>query len=383
MEAKDIQLNQKLEIINQQIDKAFQNLSNNINKKFETALGQIREKVAKRNFVQRLKNIREIPNIPLIPNLDGNEKFNYLINPIIFCLANLEVIVELSFGERKEIKDIIQKIKGNNPFILYFIYLIRNMRDKRNLAVDYVSIHNYLKQVLGGSEIYMSQDPKFLINSILSILETEIKLPNYQGNNIPNIITDNFSTTIKTSEICNSCKLLVKESKEKQLVSELYLHKPVINITESLFSTFSSLLTKEEKKICEYCKNPLTTKKSIENSKKYLILNLNRENDPDKKMKLKYSNVLTIEETKDNQENQEVNYELISALADINDVENNVKLDQKNLNKINRDKLKIYFKNFINNKWYKVINGKLEDFNGNIEEELSNIMPNILIYKRI
>ena len=39
-------------------------------------------------------------------------------------------------------------------------------------------------------------------------------------------------------------------------------------------------------------------------------------------------------------------------------------------------------KNYINNKWYKYVNGKQKDIIGNIQEEINSKNPNILIYKQ-
>ena len=112
----------------------------------------------------------------------------------------------------------------------------------------------------------------------------------------------------------------------------------------------------------------------------YLIFNLNREDDPEKKMKLKYKIPLKLNEEKSN---KEYHYELILALVNINtNIKGKSDPEIKSINAINKEVFQLYFKNFINDKSYRIINGKLEEFNGDINIEISKHNPNILIYKR-
>lgn len=83
-------------------------------------------------------------------------------------------------------------------------------------------------------------------------------------------------------------------------------------------------------------------------------------------IKIKYSTELKLTEEKNDKE-YEHEYELILALTDKNNEQNNYIL---------------FFKNFINDKWYKLFNGKNEDIKENIKDEINKTNPNILIYKK-
>jgi len=117
--------------------------------------------------------------------------------------------------------------------------------------------------------------------------------------------------------------------------------------------------------------------KSVENLKKYLIININREKESQNLIKLKYSSLkLKGVDNKDN------NFELISALCDINTNTGNIEPNElKKINEKNGNDFKIFFKNFINDKWYANTEMKEEiDIEKVLNEECK---PNILIYKRV
>ena len=96
-------------------------------------------------------------------------------------------------------------------------------------------------------------------------------------------------------------------------------------------------------------------------------------------MKIDYSTPLKFSIETQNHEHKKYEYELISALCDINTTNINLNV----INEINKQSFKLFFKNFINDKWFKIININPEEFNGNIQAEISNYKPNILIYKKI
>ena len=129
---------------------------------------------------------------------------------------------------------------------------------------------------------------------------------------------------------------------------------------------------------CELCGNLIIKTKSLKNLKKYLIINLDRKNDPQNLMNFIPSNPLIIYETKEDNENKEYKhqYELIACLARIKD-------PKENNNQNNGNNFRIYFKNFINGKFYKTLDGKCEEFKKKIQFEILDDKPQILIYKRI
>ena len=381
MEDEQDELKQKLEQINKQIDEDFDNYSNNLNIKLETTLIQLKTNIIDKKYLNKLKTIREIPKIDMIPELIDSGNFNFIINPILFCLATLDIITEFSLKETEDNKKILNIIQGNNSFIDNFISLMKSMREK-NLEPQYKSVHRCLSNILNNVELYMSQDPEYIITTILKNLQNDINLVKEY---IPNIIADNFLSEIKKIKKCTKCKYICWEKlpKEENFVFDLFLREPVeIKGEESLSSTFSNLLSgeNEDKMKCQICKEELSNTTNFKVLKNYLILNINRDKDPNNEMKLKYSNILNITDSTE----KEYKFELILALTDIETAKNNLNIEQKKIiNKRNKNNFKIFFKNFINNKYYKFINGKfIVENNGNMEEEISQHKPNILIYKK-
>ena len=381
MEDEQDELKQILEQINNQIDEGLENLLNNQNIKLKEVSIQIKTKICDKNYLNKLKTIREIPKIDMCPELMDNDNFNFIINPILFCLATLDIITEFSLKETEDNKKILNIIQGNNSFIDNFISLMKSMREK-NLEPQYKSVHRCLSNILNNVELYMSQDPEYIITTILKNLQNDINLVKEY---IPNIIADNFLSEIKKIKKCTKCKYICWERlpEEENFVFDLFLREPVeIKGEESLSSTFSNLLSgeNEDKMKCQSCKEELSNTTNFKVLKNYLILNINRDKDPNNEMKLKYSNILNITDSTE----KEYKFELILALTDIETAENNLNIEQKKIiNKRNKNNFKIFFKNFINNKYYKFINGKfIVENNGNMEDEISQHKPNILIYKK-
>ena len=76
---------------------------------------------------------------------------------------------------------------------------------------------------------------------------------------------------------------------------------------------------------------------------------------------------------KNNSNEKEYEYELIAALSGIN----------TNLNYTeNMNKSIVFVKNFINNNYFEIVQGKPEKINGKFNEEISKQKPNVLIFKK-
>lgn len=372
MEDNDDLLKQKLEAINKESEEAMKNSLNNIKKKIETTTKELkekayerierREKFIKKFFVEPKYNL--IPKIYLKPH--QNLQINTFINVILFSLANLETFTEFCLEENY--KEILKNLPGKKEesFIVSFISFLKNSREFKNNNHDYKTIHSCLERKLGNN--YISQDPEFLIRNILDFLVKDL----ISANKIKNIITNNFQFTLKTIKTCNRCKLLIHISNKEQLLVDLFFKKPEEKIQERFLSVFKSLLidkeTEDKKEPClGGCGHNMAFSRIIENPKKYLILNLNRKYDPNYEMKLIYSTSLKLTEEKEDIK-YEHEYDLILALTD------------KKINDINNYKL--YFKNFVNEKWYKYVSGDPQEIQGNIQDDISNQNPNILIYKK-
>ena len=362
----------QLEEINQKINEISSKSLDNITQKINETTKQIKQRIiAKKKFMQKLREYKELPFIQLI-NLKND--INSLINPILFLFSNLEIITEFCLGDDDDKKEMLEQLQEGN-IVKLFIQLMENMRNKNETDPNYKQIHQLFRQDWNNN--YMTQKMDDIIRAILIMLEKNINIANNNlPNKYPNIITNNFISTLVREKKCYKCGLILKINEYPKYVIDLFLRKPEVEknqLQESLRSIFSNLLSreKEEQEKCDICGKLITYTKSLKNPKNYLIIYLNRENDQENLMKFVPSNPLIIFEKKENKEYKH-EYELISCLARINDDKNN-----------NANILRIYFKNFINGKFYKTVDGKCEEFQGNIQNEVINDEPQILIYKRI
>lgn len=371
MEDLDKELKNKLESISKTIDEKYRNSLNNINEK----MNELKKYINNNKELIENNRLNIIPKIRLIPSMaNPNELLNYFINVILFIFANLEITNELCLGD--EYKEILKKLPQKNEkyFINLFIDLISNMK-RKNVNIDYQPIHKYLKKEL--KENYLNQNPKFLIRKFLIMIENDINKVNL----LKNIITDNFCFVLKKIKTCNKCKLNILISEEKKISVDLFLKKSVNvkDMPKELKSNLKNLLLEklDMKLFCPKCNENMDVFMKIEEPKKYLIFNLNRDEKIKNTMKLIYSNNINLTEEKEGKK-YKYEYELISALTD-----KKIKINDKDIIDINeQNKYILFFKNYINNKWYKYINGNQEDFIGNIQDELNSKNPNILIYKQ-
>jgi len=370
MEDPDKELKDKLESIKKIFDERYKNSLKNINEK----INGLKKYISDNKKLNENNRLNIIPKIRLIPSMDNpNELLNYFINVILFIFANLEITNELCLGE--EYKEILKKLpqNGEKCFTNLFIDLVSNMKIK-NGNIDYQPIHNYLKNEL--KENYLNQNPKFLIRKFLIMIENDINKVNL----LKNIITDNFCFVLKKIKTCNKCKLNILISEEKKISVDLFLKKSVSikDMPKELKSNLKNLLLEKHMKLfCPKCNENMDAYMKIEEPKKYLIFNLNKDEKIKNTMKLIYSNNINLTEEKDGKK-YKYEYELISALAN-----KKIKINDKDIIDINeQNKYILFMKNYINNKWYKYVNGKQKDIIGNIQEEINSKNPNILIYKQ-
>ena len=101
MKVQNDELNKNFKEINAQIDNALQDLSNKITKNLENTEKQIKTRIKeKKLFIMKSNNIKDIPNLQL--RLAPQININCIINPVLFCLANLEIITEFILSEEKK-----------------------------------------------------------------------------------------------------------------------------------------------------------------------------------------------------------------------------------------------------------------------------------------
>ena len=144
-------------LFNKQIEEQLQKIKKNIEKKLELEKKQILEKIKERKiFYDKLDKKRNIPNIKLRGLPSG---MNSLINPILFCLANLDIIAEFILSDKKQ--EILDKFPDNNNFIRNFNDLMVDIRDNNILSPNFDNMHKYLQTNM--KETYKSQVPKYII----------------------------------------------------------------------------------------------------------------------------------------------------------------------------------------------------------------------------
>ena len=155
---------------NEKIEEQIQKIKDKIEIKLVLEKEEIIKKAKERKkFYIKLGKKREIPNIKL---RGLQPDMNSIINPILFCMANLDIITEFNLSDEKQ--EILNKFPDNNNFIRNFHDLMVDIRDNVITSPCFDNMHKYLQTRM--NETYQSQDPKFIINSILSKLDEEIKL---------------------------------------------------------------------------------------------------------------------------------------------------------------------------------------------------------------
>lgn len=342
-------LQQTLAEINNEIDSEFN--------KLEKKLAKIQE-----YLYQTKKNFPIINIFPKFESmLNPNPKdINHIINVILFILSNIRIFNEISLSKKTPDNLKLQPHQNEKDFTKLFINLIKQMRDPQCNNVDYVPIHKYLKEELKEAE-YKSEDPSKLFKLIFEMIKSDLK----PAKNIDRIMEDNFTTNSKIKKMCENsdCKKTRIISERESTVIDLYLSKPEFLNTRNELQPelLKNLLLREIYKyrteICENCHFDMRFYGIIE-PKTYLFININRESDPNYEMKLLYPLSLKI--------NCE-DYVLISALT------------------TKKSKYILFYKNYINDKWYKIVDGKEDNIpdNSDIENIISDKYPNILIYKKL
>ena len=334
-----------------------------INNEIDSEFNKLEKKLAKiQEYLYQTK--KNFPIINIFPKfesmLNPKEDINHIINVILFILSNIKIFNEISLSN-KTVKNLnLQPHQNEKDFTKLFINLIKQMRDPQCNNVDYEPIHKYLKEELKEAEYY-SEDPSKLFKLIFEMIKSDLK----PAKNIDRIIEDNFTTNSKIKKMCENsdCKKTRIISERESTVIDLYLSKPEFLNTrnelqpELLKNLLLSEIYKYRTEICENCHYDMRIYGIIE-PKTYLFININRESAPNYKMRLLYPLSLKI--------NCE-DYVLISALTT---------KDSKYI---------LFYKNYFNDKWYKIVDGKEDNIpdNSDIENIISDKKPNILIYKKL
>ena len=364
--------------INEIIEPKMKSAHEDINKNFDLFIKTINKKLEPDLMPE--KNTQPVNLVPI----NNSDK---LINPILICLSNIDIFMNLGF-----IKDKKGIIKSVNKLINYNLFspfseLMFKLWTSKGGKCDPKDV--YLQLQLLMKDHFKEGDPGYIINFILKQLNEEINLSQdfLADKNIKGIIENNFSiSVIKTY----TCRTFEKDNKikEKENVLNLYINEPDIitnigGINRSTFDDFSFLIIKEfnAKKHCEHCKmnHELRVGEIIDELSNYVIINLNREKDPIRKMNFIYPKKFKLQEISKETKNKNSSYGLISVIMDN-------KIQQYNEEEIILEpeivKFKTYSKNCNDNKWYLYTEEEITPVE-NEDEIISTKNALILVYKKL
>ena len=411
-----IELQKKIDQFNKEINQIFDEGQKRIFNNIENAKNKFNEIINEKKIINNLLTGKR--QKPILQKLDNepNETYNSILNPILLLLANLKIITLFALGQEKDaiiikMKNLLLTVTPNNIFLFYFMKLMNEMRDT-NIAIPNSKVfHQYLIDFLKSEKKeYLCQDPGKIINTILIMIDSQIKLlkniPSIhknineydeesvrkyfeeRTNNNPTFVTTNFSMTLITKKKC--AQNHTKYSYNQIFAIDLFPKRPEVEeiVPENLKQVFYFYINDEpkQKKYCQKCKKELQINKNIESLKDYLIININRKEDPENKMKIIYPQLLDI-----STEKKELKYELISVLMNINTITANLDREGlKYINRKNKNNYVLFTKNFINKKWYKTteneqnieFKGKLDNEINKFEDNRPNPLINLLVYKK-
>ena len=413
---EQIELQKKIDQFNKEINQIFDEGQKRIFNNIENAKNKFNEIINEKKIINNLLTGKR--QKPILQKLDNepNQTYNSILNPILLLLANLKIITLFALGQEKDaiiikMKNLLLTVTPNNIFLFYFMKLMNEMRDT-NIAIPNSKIfHQYLIDFLKSEKKeYLCQDPGKIINTILIMIDSQIKLlkniPSIhknineydeesvrkyfeeRTNNNPTFVTTNFSMTLITKKKC--AQNHTKYSYNQIFAIDLFPKRPEVEeiVPENLKQVFYFYINDEpkQKEYCQKCKKELQINKNIESLKDYLIININRKEDPENKMKIIYPQLLDISADK-----KELKYELISVLMNINTITANLDREGlKYINRKNKNNYVLFTKNFINKKWYKTteneqnieFKGKLDNEINKFEDNRPNPLINLLVYKK-
>ena len=411
-----IELQKKIDQFNKEINQIFDEGQKRIFNNIENAKNKFNEIINEKKIINNLLTGKR--QKPILQKLDNepNQTYNSILNPILLLLANLKIITLFALGQEKDaiiikMKNLLLTVTPNNIFLFYFMKLMNEMRDT-NIAIPNSKVfHQYLIDFLKTEKKeYLCQDPGKIINTILIMIDSQIKLlkniPSIhknineydeesvrkyfeeRTNNNPTFVTTNFSMTLITKKKC--AQNHTKYSYNQIFAIDLFPKRPEVEeiVPENLKQVFYFYINDEpkQKEYCQKCKKELQINKNIESLKDYLIININRKEDPENKMKIIYPQLLDI-----STEKKELKYELISVLMNINTITANLDREGlKYINRKNKNNYVLFTKNFINKKWYKTteneqnieFKGKLDNEINKFEDNRPNPLINLLVYKK-
>ena len=403
----------------QELDKQF---NNKWNEKFNNEISKLEQIENQSNL--NIKELNQIKNIniekgenlrnkeinfdllktPPLINVTYLQNMNPLINIILLCLSNIEYIANYYLNNSKESK-ILQKSK-ENPGGIYlnpsFLNYLDNLWKSNKKEYSPIEIHDVLKKLM--LQKYNTNDAGIITDYILRKLNEELNINiNNNKNNNEDIepferfdkdkikkkyyknffnnrtqILDIFYSTIKIKKLCQNCKTQPSYYFESTPIINIYL-KENKNIKNLSFENNikNLLMTKEEYNIKENCiicssEQTMNVIKDIYSFSVVLIININREKDPNNTISFKYPENFEGNKIVNNNELKMPNYELIGVIKKIKyNVGNNFGYIS-------------YYKNFVDKYWYSYDNQKRELINDNYKNFIFDDKNTcLLIYTKI
>ena len=361
------------EIIEPKLKKAHEDLNNSLNLFIKT----INKKLESVQMPE--KNHQPVNLVPI-------KNSNKLINPILICLSNIDIFMNLGFiKDKKRIINNLNKIIENNLFTPFSELMFKLWTEKGGKC-DPKDVDRQLQLLM--KEHYKEDDPGVIVNFILKKLNEEINMNQniLTDKNIKGIIDNNFSISVIMTY---TCRTFEKDNKvkEKENVLNLYINEPDIitnigGINKSTFDDFSFMIIKDfnTKKHCEHCKrnHELRVGEIIDELSNYVIINLNRENDPIRKMNFIYPKQFKLKDISKETEKENSTYELISVIMD-----NKIQVyNEEEIILEPETTINTYSKNFNDNKWYLYTEERITPVE-NEDEIISTKNALILFYKKI
>ena len=347
----------ELELFQTKIDNAHKELD----KKFEKFTKEISEKIKKIKIEQFIPNGKDY-NL----NLEYIDNTNYLINPILICLCNIDLFIYLclenwNINVIKDLNDKEDILFSGFTNLISKIYL----RKKHNYR-DPFEIHKQLKIEMKND--FYTNDPGVIINFILKKLHNELnpfkqysedKFDDKKG--FTDMITNNKT---KISEEFFNILYIREECYECNSVKNYYQQIPIFDLYIDNDSALENAII-NFKSVCKQCKKR-TKNTIISLTSNILIININRKDDIINSKNIIYKLKLDLFNQK---------YELISVIRKDYFINDKVIIyDPENIS--------VFCKNCYDNRWY-----SYNDENKKLIENENEIIDGkkvlLLIYKKI
>ena len=398
-------INQKQEEILNGLEKKFSQLD----KKLKEINGVNKNNEENKILRKKEINFNNLKKANLV-YLSLVENTNPLINVILQCLSNIKYLAEYYLNPEKEEK-ILKKSK-DNPNSTYlgpsFLTLLDHLWKSNQKEYAPIEIHKVLKKLMLNN--YNTNDAGIIINFILNRLNEELNFnqeypnlkqddPKEHFNRDVSVkkfeekfmanktqISDTFFSSMKIKKLCQQCSPKIKElypqlSNNEKGYQYFFEVSPVVNIYLEENDNFnelsfekdfhSLLISKEEKNITENCLicgsvQKIDQEKDIYTSSPELIININREKDPNNKINFSYpesfeGKIINI---------RMPNYQLITVIKKI---KNN-----------NNFEYVAFYQNSIDKRWYSFKNQRIESIQYNYKSYIKGDKNTILlIYSKI